>query len=259
MRRFEGKVALITGGASGIGAAAVRQLAAEGARVAIVDLDPAKGDALVQEIGADKAIFAACDVSDLTQVESAVAATISAFGALDLLVNSAGIGAGPGRSTDVTPEQWHRTMGVNLDSIYYFARVAVPHMRQRGGGIVNIASVSGLAGDMGFSAYNASKAAVINFSRTLALDHVNDGIRVNCICPGYIDTPLTGSTDTGDLRTRWIKRAPMNRAGRPEEVAEAILFLLSDQASFITGANLVVDGGMMAWTGQPNVLETFGL
>ena len=256
--RFKGKAALVTGGASGIGAATAQLLADEGARVAIVDLNEAGARAQAEAIG-DAAIFHACDVGRIEDVEATVAAVAQGLGAIDLLVNAAGIGAPPGRATDIDPAAWRQTMAVNLDSIFYFARYAVPHMRGRNGAIVNIASVSGMAGDMGFSAYNASKAAVVNYTRTLALDHMPDGIRVNSVAPGYIDTPLTAGSNVGDLRERWIARAPIGRAGRPEEIAQVIAFLLSDQASFVTGANIIADGGMLAWTAQPNILEAFGL
>lgn len=253
--RFQNKVAIVTGGASGIGAAAVRLFAREGAHVAIGDLNSRAGNALADEIGPSAALYLACDVSRPTDIDTLVQTTASRFGAIDYLVNSAGIGPTPGTAPDITPEDWQRVVAVNLNSVFYACRAAIPHMRGRTTAIVNIASVSGLAGDNGLNAYNATKAAVINYSRTLAIDHAKDGIRVNCLCPGYIDTPLTAASNIRGLRDRWIEAIPMRRVGRAEEIADVIAFLLSEQSSYVTGAAIVADGGLMAWTGQPSLLE----
>ncbi len=224
------------------------------------DLNREKGDTVIAEIGAAQAFFQPCDVSKIEDVDALIAAAISRFGRLDLLVNSAGIGAPPSKTPDLDPKDWLNVMAVNLHSIFYACRAAIPHMRGKSAAIVNIASISGLAGDIGFNAYNASKAAVINYTRTLAIDHALEGIRVNCVCPGLIQTPLTAAaTDVGDLWDRWVAKAAMKRAGQPEEIADVIAYLLSAQASYVTGAAIVADGGSMAWTGQPNVLEAFGL
>lgn len=245
LARFSGKVALVTGGASGIGAATTALLTAEGARVLVADLNPPASTDIAYE---------RCDVGRAEQVTAAVAAAVRRFGRLDLLLNNAGI-AGSGTVSDIEPQQWARIFAVNLDSVYFACRAALPHLRAAGGGaVVNTASISGLAGDMGMAAYNASKGAVINLTRALAIDHARDGIRVNAVCPGIIDTPLTEPVRTRpELYQEWTQAVPMGRAGRPEEIAEVIAFLASDAASYVTGSIVVADGGRMAHTGQPQL------
>jgi meso-butanediol dehydrogenase/(S,S)-butanediol dehydrogenase/diacetyl reductase len=258
--RFDGKVALVTGGASGIGAATARRLRSEGARVAIGDLDEAKGGALAEELGAGSggALFQAVDVAELASVERLVEATVARLGRLDLLVNNAGIGSF-GETPDLDPEQWRRVIAVDLHSVFYGCRAAIPHLRRAGGGaIVNTASISGLAGDMGFAAYNAAKGAVVNYTRTLAVDHAKDGIRSNAVCPGPIDTPLAAMLVQNETIMAEYRRAiPLGRVGRAQEVAAAIAFLASDDASYVNGVCLEVDGGLLAHTGQPNFVALF--
>ena len=255
--RFAGKVALVTGGASGIGAAAARRLAAEGARVAIGDLNESAGTALAKELGSEtgRALFHAVDVAELASVERLVAATVDQLGRLDVLVNNAGIGCF-GETPDLDPEQWHRVIAVDLHSVFYGCRAAIPHLRRAGGGaIVNTASISGLAGDYGFAAYNAAKGAVANYTRTLAIDHGKDGIRTNAVCPGPIDTPLAAALTSNDVvMAEYARVVPLGRIGRADEVAAAIAFLASDDASYVNGACLEVDGGLTAHTGQPNIV-----
>jgi meso-butanediol dehydrogenase / (S,S)-butanediol dehydrogenase / diacetyl reductase len=258
--RFAGKVALVTGGASGIGAATARRLAAEGARVAIGDLDEPAGGALAKELGAEAgaASFHAVDVAELASVERLVEDVAARFGRLDVLVNNAGIG-GFGETPDLDPDQWHRVIAVDLHSVFYGCRAAIPHLRRAGGGaIVNTASISGLGGDYGFAAYNAAKGAVANYTRTLALDHGKDGIRTNAVCPGPIDTPLAAAlTSNAVVVAEYARVVPLGRIGRAEEVAAAIAFLASDDASYVNGACLEVDGGLTAHTGQPNFVALF--
>jgi meso-butanediol dehydrogenase/(S,S)-butanediol dehydrogenase/diacetyl reductase len=185
-RRFTGKVALVTGAASGIGAATARRLRSEGARVALADLNEPAGTALAKELAGDDdgASFHSVDVAELASVERLVAEVVGRFGRLDVLVNNAGIGSF-GETPDVDPEQWHRVIAVDLHSVFYGCRTAIPELSRAGGGaIVNTASISGLGGDYGFAAYNAAKGAVVNYTRTLALDHAKDGIRTNAVCPG---------------------------------------------------------------------------
>jgi meso-butanediol dehydrogenase/(S,S)-butanediol dehydrogenase/diacetyl reductase len=260
MGRFDGKVALVTGGASGIGAATVRRLRSEGAQVAIGDLAEAAGTALADDVaGRDGgAFFHPVDVAELAQVERLVAATAERFGRLDVLVNNAGIGSF-GETPDVDPEQWHRVIAVDLHSVFYVCRAAVPHLRRAGrGAIVNTASISGLRGDYGFAAYNAAKGAVVNYTRTLALDHGRDGIRVNAVCPGPIDTPLAGPLVQNEtIMAEYRRLIPLGRVGRADEVAAAIAFLASDDASYVSGACLEVDGALTAHTGQPNLSAFF--
>jgi len=259
MSRFEGKVALITGGSSGIGAATARRLVDEGARVMLADVNEEGGASLAKELG-DAAAFLRTDVTVIAEVEAAVAATAEKFGALHVLFNNAGIGAF-GRTPDVDPDTWHRVIDVDLHSVFYGCRSAIPLLREAGGGaIVNTASISGLGGDYGFHAYNAAKGAVVNYTRTLAIDHAAEGIRVNAVCPGPIDTPLTIPLKAIDaVMADYAKKIPQGRMGQPEEVAAAVAFLASDDASYITGTMLTVDGGLTAHTGQPNftrILET---
>ena len=260
MGRFDGRVALVTGGASGIGAATVRRLRKEGARVAIGDLPASAGAALAEEVGGRDggAMFEAVDVAELDQVERLVAATVERLGRLDVLVNNAGIGSF-GETPDVDPAQWHRVIAVDLHSVFYGCRAAIPHLRRAGGGaIVNTASISGLCGDYGFAAYNAAKGAVINYTRTLALDHGRDGIRVNAVCPGPIDTPLASVLMQNDtIMAEYRRLVPLGRVGRADEVAAAIAFLASDDASYVSGACLEVDGALTAHTGQPNFSAFF--
>ncbi len=257
MERFDGRVAIVTGGASGIGEATVRRLVAEGARVVIADLDDDRGHALADELG-DVARFERCDVSDAAQVDGLVETAVESFARLDVLVSNAGIGVRPGNSIDLDPAEWQRVIAVNLNSVFFGIRSAVPRMRATGGGsIVNTASISGMAGDYGLTAYCAAKGGVINYTRSAALDHASEGIRVNAVCPGFVATPLTLGLPKAVVEP-WIETIPIGRAGEPADIAAAIAFLGSDDAAFVTGAVLAVDGGRTAATGQPDVPGLFG-
>lgn len=261
--RLSGRVALVTGGTSGIGAATVRELAAHGARVMIAGIEDEAGasmvDALCAAHGADAARCVHADVAQQQAVQTMVAAAEQAYGRLDILVNNAGIG-NYGETPDLEPAQWERVLAVNLNSVFLACKFAIPAMRRQGGGaIVNIASISGMAADYGLTAYAASKGAVINYSRALALDHARDGIRVNAVCPGLIDTPLTaGVLAVPAVRDAWSAAIPLQRPGRPEEIARLVRFLACDDASYMTGAIIPVDGGLTAWTGQPDVARLLG-
>ncbi len=242
----------MTGAASGIGAATARKLHDEGARLLLGDVDEARLDVVAKQLDADRVGTFCVDVAELEQVEAFTEAAIARFGRLDIVFNNAGIGA-YGRTPDLTPEAWHRTIAVDLDSIFFGCRAAIPYLRAAGGGaIVNTASISGLGGDAGLAAYNAAKGGVVNYTRTLAIDHARDGIRVNAVCPGLIETNLSrGLISHQQLMDAYRERIPMGRAGRAEEVASVVCFLASDEASYVTGTTLVVDGGIMAGTGQP--------
>jgi meso-butanediol dehydrogenase/(S,S)-butanediol dehydrogenase/diacetyl reductase len=251
--RFGARVAIVTGGASGIGAATVRALAAEGARVVVVDVDRARGAPLAAETAG---AFEAVDVTDDGEVARLVGETARRMGRVDVLVSCA-FAAAFGSVASLGRAEWTRTLDVTLTAVFTALRATVPVMRAQGGGaVVNVASISGLRADRGLAAYNAAKAGVVNLTRTAALELARAGIRVNAVCPGMIDTPaLRRALDRIPAREAALRQAvPAGRFGRPEEVARAILFLASPEASYITGATLVVDGGLTAGTGIPDLV-----
>ena len=255
MGRFEAKVVLVTGAASGIGAASAKRFAAEGAALVLGDVNEEGLAALRKEIEAagGRAVGAVTDVADLAQVEALFALAVSDYGRLDVVFNNAGIGAF-GKTPDLDPADWLRVFEVDVHSVFYGCRAAIPIFREAGGGvIVNTASISGLGGDYGLSAYNAAKGAVVNYTRAAAIEHARENIRINAVCPGPVETPLAQSLlDHERVKPAYEAAIPMGRPGRAEEIAAAAAFLASDDASYITGAMLVVDGGLMAGTGQPN-------
>lgn len=242
--RLKDKVAIITGGASGIGEATARRFVQEGAKVTIADMNVEKGEAFVKELG-DAAIFVQTNVTDEANVENMVAKTVDAFGKVDILFNNAGIG-------DLQPtdelsfSDWQKTISVNLDGVFLVAKHAIRAMKKNGSGsIINTASILGHVGDAQVASYAASKGAVANLTRALAIEFAQDNIRVNAVCPGYIVTPLIDQLDDA-AREYLVTQHPIGRLGKPEEIANAVLFLASDEASFVTGANLLVDGGYTA-------------
>lgn len=246
MGRLAGKVAIVTGGARGIGAAIVTRLVSEGAKVMVADI------AAEAEDGAEVSSIRT-DVTSAADVAAAVAATLEKWGRLDILVNNAGIGALK-ETPDMDEDLWEKVFAINAKAIFLFCKAAIPVMREGGGGaIVNIASISGLGGDYAMGAYNASKGAVVNYTRSLALDCARDGIRVNAVCPGLIETEMAAAA-IGDPvdRAFWLERIPLGRAGKPEEMASVVAFLASDDASYVTGSIVAADGGVTAHTGQPN-------
>lgn len=254
MRRFESKMVLITGAASGIGAAAATRFAAEGASLALCDL---RADALstfaeTLQLDTARLFTRPVDVSDDTALCRFVDDAASHFGRLDVLVNNAGIGAF-GHIDEITPATWRQVMSVNLDAVFFACRTALPHLRASRGCIVNTASISGLFADPGLVAYNTAKSALVNLTRNMAVDHATDGIRVNCICPGGVATPMVRShMKDAQLMADYATLVPMARLGSAEEMAAGITFLASRDASYITGTALVLDGGVTAMTGQPN-------
>lgn len=252
--RFSGKVAVITGGASGIGAASARRFHAEGAKVLITDIDDARGQALAAELG-EGALYRRVDVAVWEEVFAMVEAAVAAFGRLDILFNNAGIGL-LGLTPDVAVEDWRRVIDIDLNAVFYGCKAAIPVMRSQGGGvIINTASASGLAGDYGFTAYNAAKGAVVNYTRAAGIDHAREGIRINCVCPGPVDTPIIAAVHDmpGGVKAIWDECVPLGRFASAEEIAAVVTFLASDDASYIIGAAIPVDGGLTAHTGQPSL------
>lgn len=253
MSKVQDRAAIVTGAASGIGRAVARLLAAEGAPVALVDLDAAGADAVTREILAagGRAIAVVADVTADADCRRAVEACATAFGPPRILVNSAGLVR---RTTVVeTPEaEWDLVMGVNVKAIYLLGRHAIPAMAAAGGGaIVNVGSGWGIKGGPRAASYCASKGAVVNLTRAMAIDHGPEGIRVNCVCPGDTDTPLLRSEadQLGEDLAAFLATSaerPIHRLGTPEDTAQAVLYLASDAASWVTGTTLVVDGGGLA-------------
>jgi NAD(P)-dependent dehydrogenase (short-subunit alcohol dehydrogenase family) len=246
-----GKVALVTGGASGIGRATALAFAREGAKLVIADINEEGGQQTVHMIteNGGEAIFVQVDVPNATAVEAMINKTMETYGRLDCAHNNAGI-AGGGRvlTAEYAEETWHQVIAVNLTGVWLCMKYEIPQMLSQGSGaIVNTASVAGLIGGRGLAAYVASKHGVVGLTKTAALEYATQGIRVNCVCPGVIHTPMTarGLSDP-ELRTRIIASEPIGRVGTPEEIAEAVVWLCSDAASFVTGHTMTVDGGMVA-------------
>jgi NAD(P)-dependent dehydrogenase (short-subunit alcohol dehydrogenase family) len=251
MGRLDGKVAFITGAASGIGAASALRFAREGARLAGFDLEePDGGDWAQAAKLAPAAVFRIGDVRSQEELAAAVGAVKQRFGRIDVLLNSAGV-AGGGPLHMLSIEEWDRLLDVNLKGTFFASRQVLPIMlEQESGSIVNIASIEGVEGFEGGSAYNASKGAVMLLTRNMAMDYARKGIRVNTICPGFVETPLFesvfGAAGFETLRERIREAIQLGRFGKPVEVANAALFLASDEASYVTGHALVVDGGYTA-------------
>lgn len=244
--RLQGKVALVTGAGSGIGRASAERFAAEGARVAVVDLKGAEDVAEAIEAAGGEAIALRTDVADEEAVAAMAAAAIERFGRVDVLMNNAGILDDYLPAADMPTAVWDRVLGVNLNAQFFTARALLPQMVERGAGaIVNVASTAGLNGGNGGAAYTASKHAVIGFTRQLCFDYARKGIRCNVLCPGAVETGMTkeifASPDAAVMEA--VESAPIGRWAQPEELAAAALFLASDEASFVNGAVYLVDGG----------------
>ena len=247
MTRLQGKAALVTGGASGIGAATVRRFVAEGARVTIADQDEEKGAALADELG-DDVLFTPTDVRFERDVAEAITRTLDQWGQLDCLFNNAGGGGAAGPLATIPQQDFDLTIDVYLKSVFLGMKHVAEHMMARGSGsIINNASVCGLVAGMGPHLYTAAKAAVIALSNSAALEFGHYGVRVNSICPGCVDTPIfAGNTN---VLPHFKKRTPIGRIGAPEDLAAMALFLAGDESSFVTGQAMVVDGGLS--TGTP--------
>ncbi|WP_459205304.1 SDR family NAD(P)-dependent oxidoreductase [Pseudomonas sp. MLB6B] len=251
MHRFHDKVVLITGAAAGIGEATARRFAEEGAQVVLADWNLGQAQAVAAELPAERVLAVQVDVSDLASVQRMVEATVARFGGLDVLVNNAGVHI-PGTTLETSEADWRKIASVNIDGVIFCSKLALPHLIERRGNIVSTASVSGLGGDWGAAFYCASKGAVVNYTRALALDHGAQGVRANAVCPSLTRTAMTWGWEQS-IRDRFNERIPLQREALPSEVAAVIAFLASDDASFVNGVNLPVDGGVTASDGQPKV------
>jgi NAD(P)-dependent dehydrogenase (short-subunit alcohol dehydrogenase family) len=248
---LEGKVALVTGGASGIGRAAARVFAREGAAVALADVNVEGGERAAREVeeGGGRARFLRADVSSAAEVEALVQGTVAAFGGLDCAFNNAGVEGAAGPIAESTEENWDRVVEINLKGVWLCMKHEVARMlRQGGGAIVNTSSIMGLVACRDNPAYAATKHGVVGLTRSAALDYARSGIRVNAVCPGYVRTPMLERLfeELPDLEEPVIARHPLGRLAAPEEIAEAVAWLCSDRASFVTGHIMPVDGGYVA-------------
>ena len=249
---LSGRVALVTGGGSGIGRATVLTFARQGARVVVADIAVKGGKEtvrLVEDAGGE-AVFIEADVSKAAQVKSLVTKTVETYGRLDCAHNNAAANKGPNVPThEVTEEEWDRIIGMDLKSIFLSMKHEIPQMLAQGGGaIVNTASINGLVAGRNDAPYAAGKHGVVGLTRTAAVEYAKFGIRVNCVCPGWIDTPRTARLETmvGDGDIDGIESYPIGRKGLPQEIAEAVVWLCSDAASYVTGHTMTVDGGYVA-------------
>lgn len=248
--RLHGKAALVTGGSSGNGRAIARRFAEEGASVTVADVreDPRMGGEQTHKLIASEggnAQFVECDVSSIAELRAAVNATVDAFGSLDVMVNNAGVERQLPLG-EVTEEDYEWLMEINLKGVYFGSQAAVEEMREQaeGGNIINMSSIGGIRGLKNSSLYCTSKGGVTNLTRQLAVEHGAHGIRVNALNPGFIETAMT--IEDGETAEGILEQTPLGRAGQPEEIADAALFLASDESSFVTGHNLVMDGGFTA-------------
>lgn len=252
MKKLENKTVFITGGLSGIGKACAIEAAKEGANIVVADLKSDMVEKSMEEIKKEnpKAIFVECDVSSFLQVQSAIEKAINTFKTLDVTFNNAGIGGKPDKVGEMTEEAWLKVIGINLNGVFNCMRHELAQMsKQKNGVIINMSSVMGKVGIPGSSHYVAAKHGVIGLTETSALEYATEGIRVNAICPGFIDTPLLTKAHVNqhpEVKQHLIDLHPMKRLGKPEEIAKAFMFLACEDSSFISGTALEVDGGYLA-------------
>ncbi|ENM8380533.1 SDR family NAD(P)-dependent oxidoreductase [Vibrio alginolyticus] len=252
MRGLKNKVALVTGSANGIGLAIAKRLYEEGANVALADWNEEQLANAVEGFDKQRVSAHSIDVSDPEKVAALISDVVTRFGKLDILVNNAGVHV-PGSVIEGSVEDWKKISGVNIDGVVYCAKFALPELLKTKGCMVNTASVSGLGGDWGAAFYCASKGAVVNLTRAMALDHGAEGVRINAVCPSLVKTNMTNGWPQ-DIRDKFNERIALGRAAEPEEIASVVTFLASDDASFINGVNLPVDGGATASDGQPKIV-----
>ncbi|MBK7849680.1 MAG: SDR family oxidoreductase [Bacteroidetes bacterium] len=252
MKRLDNKTVFITGGLSGIGKACAILAASEGANLAIADMKSSGGDLSMEEIRKvnPKAIFIECDVSVFAQVGTAIEKTVATFGGLDVALNNAGIGGEPNKIGDMSEESWLKVIGVNLNGVFNSMKHELAQMeKQKSGSIINMSSILGQVGFASSAHYVAAKHGVIGLTQTAAIEYGQSGIRINAICPGFIDTPLLvkgGISDHAEVKQMIIDLHPMKRFGKSEEIANGFLFLASDESSFMTGSAMEIDGGYLA-------------
>jgi len=245
--RLDGKVAVVTGGASGIGAATCRRFVAEGARVVVADVNDDQGESFVRELGS-VAAFRHTDVGSLADVEAAIALAVERFGGLDVMHNNAAWSGG-GYTHTIEPEIWDRSIQIMLTGVFYGMKAAIPAMLTRGGGsIITTASIEGIVAEIMAAPYNTAKAGIINLSRTVAIEYGRKQIRANCICPGVVDTPMAAMLLAIAPKSREAveDEHAIGRLIRPDEIANVALFLASDESSAVTGSAIVVDGGLIS-------------
>jgi meso-butanediol dehydrogenase/(S,S)-butanediol dehydrogenase/diacetyl reductase len=248
-----GKVAIVTGAGTGIGAATARRFIDDGASVTMTGRRREKLEAASEGLDADRVLIWPGDISDAADVEKLVAATVERFGRIDTLVNNAGVGAF-GSFVKTANEDWAQIMRINVEGVIHASRAALPHLLASKGSIINVSSVSGIGGDWGMSYYNASKGAVNNLTRSLALEFGRKGVRVNAVAPSMTRTDMTAPfLGNEDILRKLADRMPLGRPAEPSEIASVIAFLAGPDASFVTGVILPVDGGVTASNGQPNM------
>ncbi len=251
MQRFNGKTVIVTGSASGMGRGFAERFSQEGANVVLCDQDEDKLKAVAAELPKERTLAHACDVTDFDAVKQLVAAAVERFGALDVMVNNAGI-ASEGNVLEVPLDEWKKTIDTDLSGVFHGCRAALPELLKTQGCIVNTASVSGLGADWSMSAYNAAKGGVVNLTRAIALDFGSKGVRANAVCPSLAHTGMTEDMlKDKALVAKFMERLPLKRVAEPADIAGVVAFLASEDARFVNGVNLPVDGGVTASNGQP--------
>ena len=252
MARYTGKTIVITGAGSGIGAAAAKRFSQEGANVVVMGRKEAALREATRDLPPERTLVQPGDTSKAADAEAVIKAAVDRFGGIDVLVNNAGTHTS-GELDETSEQEWKRVIDVNVHGYFHMAKAALPELKKTKGSIVMTSSVSGIGGDWHMAAYNTSKGAVSNMVRAMALDHGKDGVRVNAVNPTFTDTGMTEGAMNEKTIAKFVARIPMRRIGQPEDIAAVMAFLASDDARFVTGVNLPVDGGLTASNGQPQM------